>query len=287
MGVSMENSIYEYDPTKAERKALGYDISEKIRRQVERDKINRELSIGTVVFFVDYMSGVHGIERFINFGTIEHHYPGAVNIALYDAPKRRAIDGVPIDEMEFPTPFKKLPKSWTYNTELYKVTYIPLPPDVIEEAKHLSMRKAEDIKRAIEIGCLVNRWDIDYRDIESNISKGDGWQIVMKSNTSTEPLRNITKATYEIYQTYEEAEEAILEEIRQLQIESDMSDEEWSIYQIDRTLSKISMPENIREKYRDFILSLDKIEDVAIRLSGGAIQWKYDKNKKWNNIVIN
>lgn len=282
----MDKSIYEYDPTKAERKALGYDLTEKVKRQLDRDKIIRELSVGTVVFFVDYMMYGNGIRKYVNFGTIDFHYPGAVKLNLYSPPIRKAIDGVPVEKIHFPTPFKKLPKKWSYDTELYKVTDIPLPPAVVEESKHLSMKKVEDIKRAIEIGCLVDRKEIDYGRIETNISNGDGWQIVKRYNTFTEPLRNISKQTWEVYQTYEEAEEAIAEETRQLQIEANMSDEEWSIYQIDRTLSKISMPETDREKYRSFLLSLDKIEDVVIRLSGGAIQWKYDGNKRWNNIVV-
>lgn len=110
----MDKSIYEYDPTKAERKALGYDWAEKARRQFELDKINRELKIGTVVFFVGGSIG----KRRVDFGTIDFHYPGAVSLALYDVPRKRAIDGVPIDQMQFPTPFKKLPKNWTYDTEL-------------------------------------------------------------------------------------------------------------------------------------------------------------------------
>lgn len=278
----MDRSLYEYDATKAERKALGYDWTEKARWQLEMDRINRELKIGTVVFFI---SGPIGKRR-VEFGTIDFHYPGAVALALYDFPRKRAIDGVPIDQMHFPTPIKKLPKNWTYNTELYKVTYLPYPPEVEEEVKHLSPRKAEDIRRAIDIGFFANRRDVDYSKIETNFSKGDGWQIVKRSTPFSAPLINTSKATHEIYQTYEEAEEVIKAEERQLQIESEMSDEEWSIYQIDRTLSKISMPETDREQYRNFLLSLDKIEDVVVRLSDGSIQWKYDKNKRWNNIEI-
>lgn len=278
----MKESIYKYDPTKAERKALGYDWAERARRQFELDKINRELKIGTVVFFVCGSIG----KRRVDFGTIDFHYPSAVSLALYDVPRKRAIDGVPIDQMQFPTPFKKLPKNWTYDTELYKVAYLPYPPEVAEEAKHLSPRKAEDIRRAIDIGFLVNRRDVDYSNIETNFSKGDGWQIVKRSAPFSTPLLNISKATFEIYQTYEEAEEVIKAEERQLQIESEMSDEEWSIYQIDRTLSKISMPETDREQYRKFLLSLDNIENVVVRLSDGTIQWKYDRNKRWNNIEV-
>lgn len=278
----MKESIYKYDPTIAERKALGYDWAEKIKRQLELDKINRELKIGTVVFFI---SGSIGKRR-VDFGTIDFHYPGAVSLALYDRPRKRAIDGIPIDQIHFPTEFKKLPKNWTYDTELYKVTYLPCPPEVVEEAKHLSPRKAEDIRRAIDIGFLVNRHDVDYSNIETNFSKGDGWQIVKKSTPFFTPLLNISKPTFKIFKTYEEAEEVIKAEERQLKIESEMSDEEWSIYQIDRTLSKISMRETDREQYRSFLLSLDNVEDVVIRLRDGTIQWKYDRNKRWNNIEV-
>ena len=279
----MDKSLYEYDPTKAERKALGYDLEEKAKRHLALDKINRELKIGTVVF---YISGAIG-QRKVEFGTIDYHYPGVVSLALYDHPRRRAIDGVSIDQMHFPTPFKKLPKKWTYNTELYKVTYLPIPPEVAEEAKHLSYRKPEDIRRAIDIGFFVNRRDVDYSSIETNIENGNGWQIVKRSKPYEEPLRNISKATFEIYQTYEEAEEVIAVENRQLQIESEMSDEEWSIYQIDRTLARVAgLTETEREQHRNFLLSLDKIEDVVVRVNCGVIQWKYENNKRWNNIEV-
>lgn len=38
--------------------------------------------------------------------------------------------------------------------------------------------------------------------------------------------------------------------------------------------------------YREWLLSMKNVEEIETRISLGNIQWKYEKNKKWNNIVL-
>ena len=40
------------------------------------------------------------------------------------------------------------------------------------------------------------------------------------------------------------------------------------------------------EIYRNWILSLKNVEDVDVRIWQNNIQWKYWKNKRWNNIEL-
>ena len=44
--------------------------------------------------------------------------------------------------------------------------------------------------------------------------------------------------------------------------------------------------ENEVKQYRDWLLGMKNVEDIEVRLSGGNIQWKYWKNKRWMNIEL-
>ena len=67
-----------------------------------------------------------------------------------------------------------------------------------------------------------------------------------------------------------------------------MTDEEWSIEQIDKTIDTFAYLYGISDKtkqaYRKRLLELDNIADVETRIYGGAIQYKYWKKQRWNTI---
>ena len=52
----------------------------------------------------------------------------------------------------------------------------------------------------------------------------------------------------------------------------------WKVFQ-DATDEEVS-------SYRKWLLSMKDVEKIETRMSLGNIQWKYEKNKKWNNIVL-
>ena len=63
-----------------------------------------------------------------------------------------------------------------------------------------------------------------------------------------------------------------------------MTDYEWAVYQIDRTLSTSLYDETRKMEVREILLGMDKVEDIETRFSFGGIQWKYCDNKRWNDI---
>lgn len=276
----MEDKLINYKPRKFDN-YTNKELSEKVKRQKELNEINRNIPVGSLVYYIKK----HGIDWTVDFGTIDYHYPGVVTLDLYDLPDMREIDGVPIEEIEFPTRFQKLPKNWSYNTKLFNLTDRKFPPEIESECKKLSLKNPEDIKRAIELGFFVKRQDRRYFKVEKEIRKGDDWRLNYSYDFKS-PCLTTTVSTWEIYQTYEEAEEVINQHTEELKFEASMSDEEWSIYQINRTLDRAIVSDKQREDYRNFLLSLDNIEEVEVRYCAGMIQWKYWKNKKWQTIQL-
>ena len=51
-------------------------------------------------------------------------------------------------------------------------------------------------------------------------------------------------------------------------------------------MSKENFTDEEVKQYRDWLLAMSNVEDVETRIFSGNIQWKYWKNKKWNNIEL-
>lgn len=47
---------------------------------------------------------------------------GGHKVSRLRPPEIRLINGIPFEEFQSETEFKKVPKGWTYNTDLYTVT---------------------------------------------------------------------------------------------------------------------------------------------------------------------
>ena len=73
-----------------------------------------------ICYFINY-----GFDRhmYISYGVYEYEkmYGGHV-VSQLKAPEIRLINGIPFDEFQSETEFKKVPKGWTYNTEMFTVT---------------------------------------------------------------------------------------------------------------------------------------------------------------------
>ena len=69
-----------------------------------------------------------------------------------------------------------------------------------------------------------------------------------------------------------------------------MTDEEWSKEQIQGVINRwaylYDISDGEKKTYEDWIFGLDRIEDVEVRLSGGGLEWKYWKNKRWATIQL-
>ena len=52
----------------------------------------------------------------VKYGMVDEQFSDAVVIDYLAARERRLVNGIPIDEFESETKYKKLPKGWTYDT---------------------------------------------------------------------------------------------------------------------------------------------------------------------------
>lgn len=201
----------------------------------------------------------------------------------------RLINNIPYNDFKTPTPWRKLPRGWTYNTELY----------IHDFCKHDNMpvyhiNNTEEIKSGIKCGDLILGTNKDWSHIEVEIDKNLGYRLIRKYN-SDEYHGYVRVNYYEAYSTYDEAQKWIDNYEAELARQSELSDEEWSIEQIEHTVNKyVSInyaDEDVRKDHKDklmnYFTSLKNIEDIETRVSVNGIEWKYWKNKKWGKIEDN
>ena len=69
-----------------------------------------------------------------------------------------------------------------------------------------------------------------------------------------------------------------------------MSEYDWAVKDIDESLNRwagiYGVSDEIKSKYRKWLLNLDDIENVETRIYSKCIQWKYFENKLWLNIEL-
>lgn len=248
--------------------------------------INRkDIPIGSVVYFVDkYKYKVPGRTWGVSFGIVEEHYTSEICLQLIELKDTRLIDGVPILECPRVGPWHKLPKGWTYNTKLFKESnseFLELP----------DIKDPQAILNAYQSGVLVNVQDNLHARVETDIDKHHGWRIAIRMPQWTpEPRSYVSLPFHEVYRTYDEAKEIIDAEYAEFNRQASLSDYDWSVEQIDRTLNHwakmYGITPDVQEACRKRLLSFDNIEDLEVRLCAGNIEWKYARNRKWVTLQI-
>lgn len=207
---------------------ISYQGMEIYKRNSELNINRQEIPVGSVVYFIEK----YGHKWSINFGTIEEHYTSEICVQLYELADTRYINGVPINDFETPTKWKKLPKGWTYDTELFELTYGEHP----DEIKTLKINNIEDILAAIKTGILVKVQDIDHCTIDAEIDSKKGWRIIRKYSGHYPTYKSFTPC--EIFRTYDEAQKMIDLHNAEFERQANLTDLEWSIEQIDKDINR-------------------------------------------------
>ena len=240
--------------------------------------------ISSIVYYVTHKYD-------ISFGVVIAHFAGEVMLQKYDVNSPRIINGIPEKEFETPSRWQKFPKGWTYNTKLINIEYenFDYVQGVYHE-KNLIMNNSDNIKKLIDDGILIKVNDKDYCRFETEIDKKNGWRIVRKYNVQDYHPSTVTVRFDKVYSTYAEAKKIINDIRAEWKRQAALSDREWSIEQIDKTLNHwqqvYRVSDEQKQKCRDWILELKDIENVEVKLSHGFIQWKYIKNKRWSTIEL-
>lgn len=192
--------------------------------------INRkEIPVGSVVYFVDkFKYKIPGHTYGVSFGIVEEHYTSEICLQLIEPKDTRLINGVPILECPCVGPWHKLPNGWTCDTKLFEESNS-------ESLKLPDIKDPQDILNAYKSGVLVNVQDNPHSRAETEIDKYCGWRIVIRAEPT--PRSYVSVPFHEIYRTYDEAKAVVDEEYAEFDRQASLSDYEWSVEQIDRTLS--------------------------------------------------
>ena len=270
------------------------DITSVVNTNEYFSDINRkEIPIGTVVYYLDTDRYSNG-RKVIKYGIVEEHYHSSIALQLLDKPDMRYIRGVPVKDFVTPTHWEKLPKGWTYDTQLFEIEEKPMPKSKEEIDAHIDISKPENILWLYENGCLVKVQDNSYREFMAEIDKHKGWRIVEDISCYYQPGKYkpsyVSVSFHNVYLTYEDAQKALEEDYAEYRHQAEMSEYDWSVYLIDRELDRWASiyggTDIEKKKYRDWILTQDNVEDIEIKIERGGIAWKYLKNQKWRKIVI-
>ena len=226
-------------------------------------------------------------EYYVDYGIVDEEFSDAVCVDRLHIRDNRYINDVPYKEFPSVTKWQKLPKGWTYNTELFAMEWRNNDWAVLNT---LRIDNPEDIKKALELRILVYLKDYDQTVPRSEIDKKLGWRIRKEHDDSFYVYPYVSLQKDKAFKTYVEAKAVIDAQEAEWKRQSELSDEEWSIEQINNDLQRwakiYSKSSEETQRVRDFLLGMDKVEDIETRVFGGDFQWKYWKNKKWRTIVL-
>ncbi|HHU55749.1 MAG TPA: hypothetical protein GXZ48_03550 [Acholeplasmataceae bacterium] len=238
----------------------------------------KRFKVGDIVYWCHQQ----GHEYSVHYGMVDEQFSDVVCIDYLRVKENRRINGIPIDEFN-DTKYKKLPKGWNYDTKLFEITY-----DEIENYP-LDIKNPESIKTAYEKGLLVKDVTLFHGDIEAEITN-EGYRIVKKYPLWVNHISHTSVRPDKLYFTYEEAEQEVRDNVAEFHRQASLSDYDWSVEQIDKTLNRWQQindeTDKAKNKYREWLLAMDRVEDIETRLVVGGVQWKYCDRKKWNNIEL-
>ena len=246
---------------------------------------------GDIVYWCQYIQG----KCEIHYGMVDTQFSDAVCIDLLVPKDFRTIEGIPIKDWKPDNRVRKLPKNWTYDTVLFEYGYTDDASKISDKYKRLDITDKTQIIEAYNEGWLVKSIDNCHCHIETAINKGT-YTLERKFDKNYgyaahyQGINIISVSPPKVYCTYQEALDEKLEYETEFQRVQNLTDLEWSIEQIDKTLNHWSglyhIPNKQKDLYREFIMNLSDLENVEVRINAGDIQWKYWRNKRWNNIEI-
>lgn len=226
----------------------------------------------------------------IKVGMVDEQFPGTVCIDLLEKKETRYIDGIPIDDFKSEQKYRKLPKGWRYDTKLFDLEYRPnIEDEKLFKELNVRIDNPESIKKAYKSGLLVKSENIFHGRVEADITK-EGFRIILNYPMYEHYVTHVSIRSDKVYFTYCEAKKELDSYIAELERQASLSDYDWNVEQIDKVIAQWKVFHNATDEeaysYRTWILEMENVEDIEVRMHLGNIQWKYLKNKKWNTIIL-
>ena len=241
--------------------------------------MTKRFNQGDIVYWHRQEGNNHTVE----FGIVDEQFSDAVYVDLLELKENCYINGIPLDEFQSETKYKKLPKGWSYDTKLFDMTF---DDSIFDGYSRRFVNNPDDIRELYDKGLLVKASTKFHGKVEAEIDN-NGYRIVKKHPMWEKPkITHTSIRPDKLYYTYQEALDEVISYNAELERQSNLTDYEWSVEEIDKVLNRCKLTEDERSKYREWLLSMDKVEDVEVRCCYGLPQWKRDKNKKWTNIEL-
>lgn len=188
---------------------------------------------GDICYWCDHLNG----QLKVSFGMICCFDYGAAYIDYLAPKERRRVNGIPIEQFTTEKEYRPLPKGWSYDTEMFRITW-----DEVPEKGTLNIRDPASIAEAVRTGLLVKKSTIFDGSIDTEITGSKGhlvYRLVKKwpSRVCREPS-GVKVLVTELCASYSEAEKRVeaarLEKIRV----ANLSDEEANDEEYPRLLSR-------------------------------------------------
>lgn len=272
--------------------------------------INRkEIPIGNVGYYVDVgrydeetESGFYAekIKRKVFFGIIEEHYAKEICLQLIEPKDTRLFNGVPIVNLPKVGEWIPLPKG---QKRVGVDTIVITKSEVLD--LNINIKDPQAILDAYHSGILVNIQDQEYfanvraEDWHDYTFHGEG-RILGKTapKYTYRMLKEFSWYMYhpyykvlpffDVYATYDEAKKVADAINAESERKANLSPYDYSVEEIDKTLDLYCgykcYDSDLKATIRKKLLSLDNIEDLYVRICGGELQYRYEKQKKWKKV---
>ena len=236
---------------------------------------------GDVVYFADG-------DR-VQFGVVDQYDSsgGLAYIDLLELPDYRYVNGIPVADFQTEEEWHKLPKGWSYDTELFRIED-RTPQEVRTRRNQLRIDRPEDIRAAIEEGILVYACENYHGVIEAEIDRHKGWRIAKHYpawtlNYAHRHQTYVRVKEEEMFGSYKDAARYLCERRKAKEELANLTDEEWSWKEIKAVLRPLQ--EVVQAKCERFLSTLPDIDDVEIRRKGRRIEWRrFNKRTPWEVI---
>ena len=198
---------------------------------------------------------------------------------------------IPLEEFE-DNKYHKLPKGWSYDTELYKLDFRSYAKEDEKKLKESKITDPKAVKELYEAGLLVKSKTKFHGSVEAEITK-DGYRIVKKYPMWEHHIDYRSVRPDLIRFSYWIAQSDCITERGEFERQASLSDYEWSMEQIQKSINLYMVANGFDEKapqVQDAIYFFRKmnrkdVEKVETRVSLGHLQWKYEDKRKWITIV--
>lgn len=246
---------------------------------------------GDIVYWI--YSNINSKHK-IMWGVVEDEFADGVLVSRYVVKDYQTCDGVPVTEMDFPTPWRQLPKGWTYNTRLFECGH-SLTAEEFEKGNKFIRGEFDTDKDAlralIESGLLVPAYDtmhFDYGHVTAEVEKGR-FRLRYEWQKWSHEIAQSVRHWRELYDTYEEAMKVVEDEIAECQYISNLSDYDYAVWNMNDRLEKWRTPnmtDEFIEEVRQWLLQLKDFEEYEFRGVCNGFQYKKWNNKKWLTVGI-